>query len=113
MYGFFLDDERVVEDVTWLLLPDDVEWVCFARPEDMMFAVINTPLDAIGCYSFDHDLQSFKGGVEQTGYDVLKWLLGFYMDRKVKIPPTFFHTQNPVGKKNMESYLENYRMIIE
>jgi len=58
--------------------------------------------------SFDHDL----GKQEPTGYDIAKWLVeldmaeGFY-----NIPKDFtfyVHSQNPIGKKNIEMYLNNY-----
>lgn len=48
---------------------------------------------------FDHDL-----GNGPTGYDFLKWLcnqnLGYF--------EAYFHSANPIGRKNMEDYYEGY-----
>ncbi len=58
--------------------------------------------------SFDHDL----GPNEKTGYDFAKWLVEKDMDDDGKfIPKNFYfyvHSQNPVGKENIEAYLKGY-----
>ena len=63
--------------------------------------------------SFDHDL----GKNEPTGYDIAKWLVEVDMGRNKKIldraafHPDFdfyVHSKNPVGKANIEAYLNNY-----
>ena len=62
--------------------------------------------------SFDHDL-----GVDEnenllpTGYDFAKWLVDMDMDNIYKFPENFtfhVHSANPVGKANIEGYLNNY-----
>lgn len=57
-----------------------------------------------GFISFDHDL-----GEEKTGYDCAKWLVEICMNRKIPLPEFTVHSQNPVGKKNIESLLRNFK----
>lgn len=53
--------------------------------------------------SFDHDL-----GEGKTGYDCAKFLVEFCLDKNLKLPKFFVHSQNPVGKENIEKLLENF-----
>lgn len=57
--------------------------------------------------SFDHDLADVNSSVEKTGYDCLKWLINYCYDNNFNLPEIFFHTDNTVGKTNMETYLNN------
>lgn len=59
---------------------------------------------------FDHDIQSEL----KTGFDVLKYLIEKdldenYLNKKVQI---FFHTQNNIGRSNMQNYWNNYKRYI-
>ena len=108
--GLFLDDERVPQDVTWVNYPKNIEWVV-VRSYDKFFYEFHRHTFQV--FSFDHDIQDFNHrGVELTGYTVLKEML----DTFLTTPPglytfpehLFFHTQNPIGKKNMESYWKNF-----
>ena len=61
--------------------------------------------------SLDHDLASFYGFKELTGYDIVKWLAqrkmdGLYVPSVVKV-----HSANPVGVANMQSVIERYLKI--
>lgn len=105
-YGLFLDDERIPSDVTWISLPKtywfvchDFDWFKFSVTEGGMPKFV----------SFDHDLQDFdkNTGEEYTGMTCLKWLVEYCMDNNLNIPICFFHTQNPIGKINMETYYNN------
>lgn len=63
--------------------------------------------------SFDHDL-SFKQMIgepctEKTGYDCAKWLINYCIDSNLKLPEFSVHSKNPVGKKNIESLLNNFK----
>lgn len=62
--------------------------------------------------SFDHDL-----GVDEnekllpTGYDFAKYLVDMDMNNILVFPKDFsfyVHSANPVGKQNIESYLNGY-----
>lgn len=110
--GLFLDDERNPEDVTWITYPDNIEWYCLTRMNDFMFCIMES--DDVDYISFDHDLQDFDlYGGENTGYDCLKWLLNYCIDNNKNIPMCFFHSQNVVGKENMQSYYNNFIKFIE
>lgn len=60
--------------------------------------------------SFDHDLADFdENGKERTGHDVAKFLIEYMMDNNIQVRFDYVvHSANPVGKHNIESYLENY-----
>lgn len=53
--------------------------------------------------SFDHDL-----GEEKTGYDCAKWLVEYCMDMKLPLPKFSVHSQNSVGKENIQKLLDNF-----
>jgi hypothetical protein len=60
--------------------------------------------------SFDHDL----GGNSGSGYDIAKLLVDIDMNtpndnyRFDKDFDFYVHSQNPIGKINIEKYLNNY-----
>ena len=72
--------------------------------------------------SFDHDLsydaylsENQEGDIdyenleEKTGYDACKWLCEYCLENNLSIPEYYVHSANPVGKKNIEMYLENFK----
>lgn len=117
-YYLFLDDERMPWDVTWCDLPRD-------KPHHIVenFEKFTGMIIAFGVpefVSFDHDLarQHYGHGLneddipydrytEKTGYDCAKWLVDFCAERNVKFPNYKVHSMNPVGTKNIISYIEN------
>lgn len=54
--------------------------------------------------SFDHDL-----GLQENGFDCAKWLVNYCLDNEMELPDFTVHSQNPVGKKNIESLLNNFK----
>jgi hypothetical protein len=44
---------------------------------------------------------------EKTGYECAKWLVDWCLENEKKLPDFIVHSANPVGKKNIESYLTN------
>lgn len=54
--------------------------------------------------SFDHDL-----GEDLSGYDCAKYLVEYCLTHKLPLPNYQVHSQNPVGKENIERLLENFR----
>lgn len=54
--------------------------------------------------SFDHDL-----GLEESGYDCAKWLVNYCLDHNFQLPKYDAHSQNPVGKENILSLLQNFK----
>lgn len=56
--------------------------------------------------SFDHDL-----GEDKNAYDIAKYIVDLDLDNKLTFPDDFnfeVHSSNPIGKKNIETYLTNY-----
>lgn len=106
MKGLFLDDERNPEDVTWLNYPDNVEWVVVRDYEDFE-AVVCQHWDVV---SFDHDIQDYSWGEENTGYDCLKLMVEHVINKYMDLPDIVeYHTQNTVGKDNMKRYLDSFK----
>ncbi len=74
--------------------------------------LINKMPDAV---SFDHDLadehynldNNYEDYKEKTGLDCVKFLVDLCEGTKLKLPLCIYHTANPVGKINMETYIEN------
>ena len=114
MINIFLDDERSPEDVTWVKLPE-VDWYIVRTALDFKDLVTKQGVQNINYISFDHDINDWSGSEnnkEVTGYDLLKWLCyeAVVIDL---LPKCMFHTQNPIGRKNMESYYINYLNFVD
>lgn len=117
-WNLFLDDERNLEDVTWApwqvrYMYRNEEWVVARSYGDAMIEILNRGFPKF--ISFDHDLGD---ETKYTGYDLAKQLVendiisGDKESRqayKFCIDFDFFvHSKNPIGKQNIESYLNNY-----
>ena len=69
--------------------------------------------------AFDHDLGDehyettkvikYDDYIEKTGYDCAKWLGEYCLDNSISYPYYYVHSMNPVGKKNIDSYIANFR----
>jgi hypothetical protein len=44
---------------------------------------------------------------EKTGYECAKWLVDWCLENKKSLPECVVHSANPVGKQNIETYLNN------
>jgi hypothetical protein len=96
MNKLFLDDERFpAGDEFWLIARSSME-------------AINT-CKLLGCpsfISFDHDL-----GGDDTAMVFVHWLINYDLDHPGFIPDDFsfeVHSQNPIGKANIEGLLNSY-----
>jgi len=109
-WNLFIDDERDFEQVTWA--PPFVwkkylneRWTIARKWEDVAYYISIKGFPSF--ISFDHDL----GEGEKTGYEIAKLLIDYVMDGQYKFPENFdyyVHSKNPIGKQNIESYLNNY-----
>lgn len=116
----FVDDERYIDDVTWVDYPEYWRVHTIRTFDDFKKKVVNVmectyiPTEAIHIFdfSFDHDLQLFDDtGREITGYDFVKWLCDYLVERKVDLNSLSYvvHSKNPVGAENINAYIENYK----
>lgn len=92
IYKLFIDDERY--------------------PVDDSFIIVRSSKQAIDCVntngfpsfiSFDHDL-----GSDDTSIVFIRFLVDKLIDNELTIPDDFdfyVHSQNPVGKKNIENWM--------
>ena len=112
MIGIFLDDERNPEDVTWINYNNDIEWIIVRNMVDFIFEINDLTEDY--CISLDHDIQDYTyDNIENTGYDCIKYLVNYCMDNNQSLPFGYFHTQNPIGKENMQKYYLNALKFME
>jgi hypothetical protein len=127
MNKLFLDDIRNPKDCANGLVPSklnkmywDDDWSIVRSYDQFVSWIVKNGLPDF--ISFDHDLADVHysmdfskfndGGKEKTGYECAKWLVNYCMDMKLDIPRYIVHSQNPVGKVNIQSYLENGRKNI-
>lgn len=127
MYNLFLDDIRMPEDVSWVKLPKNVEWVIVRNYKEFRKTILNKGIPEFVAY--DHDLSDahydnyhsidangelgidYDKFTEKTGYDCCKFLVNHCNKLDVKHPDYVVHSMNPVGKKNIINYVESYNGI--
>lgn len=112
MIGIFIDDERDLEAAFWMVYPEGIEWTILNNDDDKNCAkkfleLLPDVIKNVDVMSFDHDLHSYIGNNEVTGYDLLKRMIDLCLELDVQIPECYFHSKNPVGIKNMRQYYEN------
>ena len=103
----YLDDIRF----TLLTYKKPEEWKTIRNPLEL-FMVFCTNYKDVTHISFDHDLNYYNENDEEiTGYKCLQFICDFMLEKN--IDPSdyifYFHTANPVGKKNMQSYWNNFQ----
>lgn len=96
----FLDDERYPPDIGDNFL--------IVRSYDLFKSELDDLVyfgDKLSFISWDHDL-----GEDKTGLDCAKLLVRYDMDHGILSNDFsyYVHSQNPVGKANIESYLTSY-----
>ena len=99
MYNLFLDDIR--EPVQYY----NIDFKVARTYDEATDLVLKYGLPQF--VSFDHDLGD-TSEQEKTGYTFAKFLIDYMLDNDIYVPFNYHvHSANPVGKKNIESYLEN------
>ena len=98
--GLYVDDVRP--------LPDHLVKKGWTQAFSFHEAILKLELLDFAELSLDHDLASFYGAKEMTGYDITLWLAqrkhnGLYVPRKI-----YVHSANPVGVANMQSVIDRY-----
>lgn len=104
MKKLYLDDIRSLPNNSYILARSYDEAVNYVKQNSIPNFI-----------SFDHDLGvDEKDNLLSTGYDFTKWLVEMDMDNIHSFPDDFsfnVHSANPVGKQNIETYLNNYLKI--
>lgn len=112
MQILFLDDERTLDQVTWIQYPSGITTLTTVRDYfDFRVAVKQLPSLKNILFSFDHDLQCFEDDKEYTGLDCAKFLIEYIMDNPHLDPNDLnyiVHSKNPCGKLNIESYINTF-----
>ena len=124
----FLDDVRIPKDAIGLV-PDkhnqfyfSNDWEIVTNYDDFVEYI---ELNGVPKFvSFDHDLgdtamdEYFRNVAtngtldydnikEKTGLDCAKFLVEYCTDENQPLPEYLVHSANPVGKRNIEGFLEN------
>ncbi|BAU40164.1 hypothetical protein [Ralstonia phage RSP15] len=106
-YDMFLDDERLPP--TNRPGKPERDWVIVRSYQQAVDYIEENGFPRF--ISFDHDL----GEAKETGYDFAKWLISQDID-KMWMPEDFdfyVHSQNPIGKLNIEKAFESYFNYLE
>jgi len=93
MIKLYLDDIRTPKTEGWDIVRNYDDFVAWIELNGIPNEV-----------SFDHDLGE---NTEKTGYDAAKWLGQYCIDNGLPLPKHNVHSANPVGKANIEAYLNN------
>ena len=105
-YWLLIDDERQPKDVYKLSGNIDYfnnnNWVVVKSYDEFVSQIEKNGLPER--ISFDHDL-----GMGKSGMDCVKWLVEYCMDKHVPFPKYVVHSQNPVGKQNIISYITSFK----
>ena len=118
-----MDDVRIPTHVTWVDFPKDQHYSVVRNYQEFVDLITLRGLPKFVCY--DHDLSDCHYGHglsgddipydsynEKTGYDCAKWIVDYCMNKGIKHPPYVVHSMNPVGKLNIESYIESYNKTV-
>ena len=98
--ALWVDDIRDVPEDT-----ESVRWTCARTAWE---AIVKLELINFDIVSLDHDLASFIGYKELTGYDITVWLAerkqsGGHVPHDIRV-----HSANPVGVNNMLGVIDRY-----
>lgn len=104
----------------------DPNWVITKNYKEFVDCIIINGLPEL--ISYDHDLsdEHYSGEInnetdwsdyylmndrEMTGYDCAKWLVDYCETNGLVLPEFFVHSMNPIGRQNIQNYLDNYRKM--
>lgn len=101
--ALYVDDLRPLPKST-----DEIQWT-LARNFHEAICILDRMEDSLDIVSLDHDIASFYGNKEMTGWDVLQYMImqklqsGLYENVTV-----FVHSANPVGITKMQADIDRY-----
>lgn len=106
-YVLFLDDLR---EPNMFFFGDDAN-IKIARNIQEAKEII-FEYDMPNFLALDHDLGMVDGKIE-TVSEFLDWLIDLALDWKVAPPQYNIHSDNPVGKKNLEAKMNSWQKVFE
>lgn len=86
-------------------MPKNFDVHCFSAKE--CIDLIEEKTSEITQVSFDHDLADTRNTPEQTGYTVACYIEELAYNRRIKRISWNVHSANPIGKKRIESAMNN------
>ena len=93
-YKLFIDDERFPVDDSWIIVRSSAEAIQVVKDLGMPSFI-----------SFDHDL-----GGDDISINFITWLANYLCYSTDDFPKDFdyyVHSQNPVGKQNIEGWMQS------
>lgn len=123
-YNLFLDDVRMPINAFFYTNEKmfiDWEWIIVRNYDDFVECIEKNGIP--NHIAFDHDLgrEHYNGTdpknidydnyTEKTGFHCAKWLIEYCMDNDVDVPEYYVHSMNNTGKRNIVSYIENYKRV--
>lgn len=110
-YILFLDDER---DPSFVPSLADMGYVILIARNygNALWLIENYGVPVH--ISLDHDIGLDLSGNEKSGYDLVKAICEMDLDNIISLKGMTYgiHSMNPVGAKNMSSYLDNYLKVV-
>lgn len=111
----FLDDERNLKDVFWINYAPYKKVITVRTSSEFKQAVEklawSDSFELLNFeFSFDHDLADFNRNQEETGFSCAVWLINHLIEKNLDPNYLFWyvHSQNPIGKENIDNYLLSY-----
>ena len=112
----YLDDVRI---------PKSEEWEVVRTYDEFVLHIKMNGLNSYETISLDHDLGdgamieyytnvknnqglNYNNIQEKTGMDAARFLVNLSIDSKIPLPQIYVHSANPIGSKNIISYINNY-----
>jgi hypothetical protein len=124
-YYLFLDDERKPSDVKWVNLPS-VPWVIVRDYDEFVKTIDKKGVPLFVTYDHDLGIRAIREAHEQkfekfdydrvkekTGKHCAMYLVTYCLDRNISHPKYTVHSQNPIGKQNIESFVNSYNKFRE
>lgn len=100
--ALYVDDDPIHRN------PPKMAGVFWVRAYNFHQAIYFLDRNNFDIVSLDHDIASFYGNKEMTGWDVLQYLITQKLDGKHVPSQVMVHSANPVGRKKMQEDIDRY-----
>ena len=121
-YYLFLDDSRQPSKVTWMDLPQNVEWVVAKSYQEFVVAILTRGIPKFVTYDCDLCDEHYKAFFEmrhryvihynefktKCGIDCAEWMLKQCQRLKIPHPEFLAHTMNTYARGFIENKIKKY-----